>query len=274
MLLPARLILNALAANVFFASQILAQGVNTPSIDLAIPGDWQARPEWVQGRVTPPIFPFYEREQGTALYIRGGEWPWKAEELENFIGQMKQILAEPTAHPGFAHFLATAWFPFPPGYLKKAPLAKEPALQTDFGPARRGLIQTRIWDYKVSGDAMWFYVSQLTPGHMEKKVLTENVIQTEYLPMNLTLAERTQIGGQDFLLFELETVDSSAEKAAERFQMPPSIKGQRLRYGWIAYAAEGLTVGKPVINLVFATVITSGLDCKSLSSVVAHAKQH
>jgi len=74
------------------------------------------------------------------------------------------------------------------------------------------------------------------------------------------------------LLFELETVYPSAEGAIERFQMPQSLKGQKVRYGWFAYGREGLTVGKPVLNLVFATPANSGFDCNVLARYLTQAK--
>ncbi|HKW35858.1 MAG TPA: hypothetical protein VJN92_22825 [Candidatus Acidoferrum sp.] len=282
---PLLLFLKSFAAStlaIFLASQTLAQvrtsnefiGIKAPAIDLPLPGNWQARPDWVESRDSPPLFPFYENEQGTVLYIRGGDWPWKAEELGKIVEQLKQIEAEPTAHPGFAHFLAKSWFSFPLGYLKQAPLAKEPVRDGWISPY--GSINpnnTRIWDDKhVQGDAEWFYVSQLTPGHIHTRHDGKSFISTEYAPTKLTLAERRQVGIGELLLFELETVYPSAERAIDRFQMPQSLKGQRVRYGWVAYGREGLNVGKPVLNFVFATSAKSGLDCSVLSGYLPQAK--
>ena len=273
-----RLFLKALVAStlaIFYASHALAQGIETPLIDLPLPGNWQLRPDWVEGRDSPLLFPFYEKEQGSMLYIRGGDWPWKAEELQEIIGQLKQIKAEPTARTGFAHFLAKSWFSFPAWYRVQAPVARRPVSPDGWALIGRGdnPNETRIWDdKKVHGDAEWFYVSQLTPGFIRTKRQGISGVTTEYAPTKLTLAERHQIGTGELLLFELETVYPSAERAVERFQMPQSLKGQRVRYGWVAYGRDGLTVGKPVLNFVFATSAKSGLDCNVLSRYLTQAK--
>lgn len=282
----ARLGLDVLAVSALvavFAPGLLPQGVKTPVVELPLPGEWSERPNWVAGRDLPQIFAFYEGTTGTVLYIQKSNSPWKAEELEDLIRQFKETEPELTEHPGFARFLASSFFLFPVDYLKQvsgevdAPIvmgqaARLLAYRSPNQRVNRHDKTPLMWDVKkVKGDAQWFYVSQLTPDFIVKKSGDASAVEEEYAPTKLTLAERRRTNVGETLLFELETVDFPPEKAIERFQMPPTLRGQRIRYGWVAYAPEGFSTTEPVLNFVFATAASSGVDCNVLSDLLGHS---
>jgi len=267
-----------------FVPGLLAQGVKTPVVELPLPGEWSEQRNWVAGRDPRQNFAFYDGTKGTVLYIQKKNSPLKAEELEQLIQQLKKTEPELTEHPGFARFLASSYFLFPEDYLKQ--VSGDVDATTLIGQAARLLAYRspnqevnrhektpRMWDVeKVKGDAQWFYVSQLTPGFIVKKWGDAPAVEEEYAPTKLTLAERRRTNAGEILLFELETVDSPPDKAIERFQMPPALRGQRIRYGWVVYAPQGFPTTEPVLNLVFATAANSGVDCNLLSSLLSQRK--
>ncbi len=267
---------------VFTASLLLAQGIQSPLVDLPLPGDWEERPEWVAEAARPEKLVFYDRMNGTVLHIRRRTEPFKVEELPELMRQFQRTESGLTKRSGFARFLAIAFFPLPKAYVKQVAQVLDPP-QVIIGQAARIFSYRfpgqkigrrtkapRIWDVKkVEGNAQNFYVSQLTPGFFIGKHAAALAIEEEYARTWLTRAELRRTNGGEALLFELETEQPAVKKAVKRFRMPPTLKNQQIRFGWIEYSPEGFTAAKPSLSIVFATPLNSGLDCDAVLGYLA-----
>jgi hypothetical protein len=232
-----------------------AQGIQTSLVNLPFDGEWQAHPEWLKGIDVPEKFVFYDRVRGSVVHIRRTRLPWNANELDDVIRQFRTTESGLTKRPGFARFLALAFLPLPESYTRDMG-------QFFYKPGK----VPQLWDIrKVEANAQNFYVSQLTPGFIVVSASSRGVaLEEEYAPTKLTSNERRKINGGEALLFELETEGPAVDKVVSHFQMPLSISNQRIRYGWIMYAADGFRTGIDVLQIAFATPQNSELDCEKV----------
>lgn len=264
-------------AVLMFTSSLLAQGINTPIVKLDLPGNWQEQPEWVAHVNLPEKFAFYEQSSGSILHIRRTQLPWKVEALDKVIEQLKATETRLTERPGFARFLASAYFLFPVDYVKEVARVFDPApvivgqaarILAYKSPERSGAGRSkapRMWEVKkVRGDAEWFYVSQLTPGFVTKRLNGGLATEEAYAPVQLTRGERRSVGPGEALIFEMETKQPAGERAVKNFSMPATVKGQRIRYGWVLYSRDRFGDTTEVITIAFGTPLNSGVSCEAI----------
>jgi len=80
------------------------------------------------------------------------------------------------------------------------------------------------------------------------------------------------MAGGDVLVFEIETDKPANEPALKRFRMPPALKEQRIRYGWVQFAPGGIASGQGVLSVAFATPGNSKLNIDEVAKQVTAAK--
>ena len=98
-----------------------------------------------------------------------------------------------------------------------------------------------LWDIKaVDSGAQLFYTSQLVPRIAVTRINGKLNMGEEYVPLQVNHVEKIASAGGEALEFDLETAGTAIQRAIERFGMPASIKGQRIRYSWVIYGPAGL----------------------------------
>ena len=88
----------------------------------------------------------------------------------------------------------------------------------------------------------------------------------------MSKAEQRAVTGGDVLLFEVETDRPPGEAALKRFHMPPGLKDQKVRYGWVQFAPGGIASGQGVLSAAFATAANSSLTIDDVAKQVTEAK--
>lgn len=224
--------------------------IETPVLTVSLSGQWEPRPEFAKG--VKGRFAFYETASGSLLYIQKFERAVTSQAVSELVTSMptSETFWGEAPHPRLARLIATQFFPLPESYHS----------------ANAAIYQGRdpvyVWDLKgAEGDAQLFYTSQLVPRVVTARINGKLNIGEEYVPLRVTRAEKVDVPEGEAVLFDLETEKTAIDRAIARFGMPNSMKGQRLRYSWVIYAASGFSAGPPISALV-ATPVSSSLDSK------------
>jgi len=232
-----------------FATQFLsAQGIQSSIVNLTLTGNWKQAADIEKDGIAPGVQVFYDQTTGTILQLRN-DYQIRA---VNEISQQFRTAGQAGATPDGAKILMMSMFPLPAKYV-----------QAVSSSIHDGHV-AKLWDVKDPGNAQWFYVSQLFGGYHVSGGSNSSEVVEQYFPLHVTRAENKSAGRGDALLFEAETEKGAPDAAIKRFKLPPSIKDQRLRYGWIQYSPGGITSSESIISLAFATPVNSGIDVNTV----------
>ena len=238
----------AVSAFLLFIQPLFSQGIQSSIINLPLSGNWRQAPEIEKEGSAPGVQVFYDQNTGAMIEIRNDFQIRGVTEIsQQFRGAGT---AAPT--PEGAKILMMSMFPLPSKYLREV------------SPAIGGGHVPKLWEVKDPGNAQWFYTSQLFAGYRVTGSGNASEIREEYIPLKVTMAENRSAGRGDALLFEALTERPAPEAAIRRFKLPPTMKDQNLRYGWIQFSPGGLTSSESIISIGFATPVNSKIDVNSV----------
>ena len=224
------------------------QGIQSSIVNLPLNGKWRQASEIERDTSAPGVQVFYDEATGTLLQIRN-DYQLRA---VGDISQQFNTAGKSLSGPDGARIFLGTMFPLPNKYTREV----SSTIHEGRAP--------KLWEVKDPGNADWFYVSQLFGGYHVTGGGKSSEIHEEYLPMKVNLAEHQSVPSGDVLLFEAETDKTPVDAAIKRFKMPPSLKEQRLRYGWIQFSPGGITSSESIISVAFATPVNSGFDSKAV----------
>ena len=238
----------AVSALLLFIQPLFSQGIQSSIVNLPLTGNWRQAAEIEKDGTAPGVQVFYDQNTGTVLQIRNDYQIRGVTE----ISQQFHGAGSSAATPEGAKILMMAMFPLPSKYLR------------EISPSIGGGRVPKLWEVKEPGNAEWFYTSQLFGGYRVTGAGNSTEVREEYIPLKVTLAENRTAGTGDALLFEALTEHPAPEAAIRRFKLPPSLRDQNLRYGWIQFSPGGLTSSESIISIGFATPVNSGIDVKAV----------
>ena len=231
-----------------------SQQINSSYAELSIPGNWQTAKHYATSQVGADAF--YDQKTGSVVLISQQPGMHKVGEIAAFF------TAKGNASKQAAQLIASAQFPLPTEYTLR--VSKDLV---------KGTKPPKIWDLKEGeGNPGWFYASQLFDEYRVRDVGGSSEVTEEFLPVKVTKAEQRSIRGGDVLLIEAETEKPANEAALKRFHMPPEIKDQRIRYGWVQFAPGGIGAGQGVLSVAFATGANSNLTVDDVVKQVSSTK--
>lgn len=225
-----------------------SQGIQSSILNLTLSGDWRQAADVEKDCTTPGVQFFMDQKSGTLVQLRH-DYEIRA---VNEIAQQFKNAGSSSFTPESSRILMKSMFQLPSKYTQ----AVSGDIHTGHTP--------KLWETKDPGNAQWFYVSQLFGGYRVVGSGNASEVQEQYLPLRVTRAEHRSAGRGDALVFEAETEKAPPEFVIKKFKLPPSLKEQKLRYGWIQYSPGGMSSSEPIISLAFATPVSSGLDVNSV----------
>jgi len=254
-------------AGVFIAATARAQVIETSVLNLSLAGQWEPRPEWTNEQKLREKFAFFERSTGSLMHIQRYERTFDPKEISASNMQASETFWGEPPHPRFARFLVNNMFLFPASYHQEAGRYMAEAM------VGRKTQTLYLWDLKgIEGDAHLFYMSQLTPRIVAVNVKGIWHFGEEYVPLRMTRAEKREAAKGEALVFEMESEKPATDHAVKSFQMPDSIKDQRIRYSLVMYAPAGFAAGPP-ISILVATPVSSSLDCDAILKALSPSEQ-
>lgn len=233
---------------ILISQPLFAQGIQSTIINLPLSGNWRPAAEIQNDGSAPGVEFFYDQNSGTILQMRH-DYQIRA---VNEIAQQFKTAGQAGATPEGAKILMMSMFPLPPRYR-----------QSISSVLHEGHVP-KLWEVREAGNAQWFYVSQLFGGYRVTGGGNSSELLEQFQPTRVTHAENKSAGRGDALLFEAETERGAPDAAIKRFKLPPAIKDQRLRYGWIQYSPGGISSSESIISLAFATPVNSGIDVNTV----------
>jgi hypothetical protein len=251
----AAFVIVAAVLSLLVALPAFPQGIQCSILNLPLSGNWHQADEIQRDGMAPGAQIFYDQNTGTLLQVRNDYQIRSVAE----ISQQFKTAGQSGATPEGSKILMMSMFPLPPKYI-----------QAVSGSLHEGHVP-KLWEVKDPGNAQWFYVSQLFGGYHVSGGTNSSEVREEYMPLRVTRAEHRMAGRGDALVFEAETERAAPEAAIKRFKLPPSIRDQRLRYGWIQFSPGGVTSSESIISLSFATPVNSTFDVNTvLAQMVAN----
>ncbi len=233
---------------VLFIQPLYAQGIQSSIVNLPLSGNWRQAADIERDGIAPGVQVFYDQNTGTVVQIRN-DYQIRA---VNEISQQFRSAGLTGTTPEGARILMLSMFQLPSKYVRE--------ISNSIGGGR----VPKLWETREPGNPQWFYVSQLFGGYRVIGSGNATEIHEEYLPLHVTMAENKSAGRGDALLFEAQTERPAAEVAIRHFKLPPSVKNQCLRYGWIQFSPGGITSSESIISLAFATPVNSGIDVNTV----------
>lgn len=231
-----------------------SQEINSTYADLTIPGQWQASKQFVANRSGTDIY--YDAGAGAVLEITQQPGMEKVAEIAKFFTTPNATSKEA------AGLMSAAAFPLPFAYTERA--SKDLA---------KGNKPPRIWELKDGeGNPLWFYASQLFDAYQMHDSAGSSEVREEYQPVHVTNAAQRSVPGGDALLFEVESDKPATEALLKHFRMPPPLKDQHVRFGWVQFAPGGIAAGQGVLSVAFATAANSKLNVDEVLKQVSAAK--
>ena len=249
----------SIRALLVFALGALAGSGQTQQIqstygDLALPGNWQEAKQFAAAHFGSDIY--FDPGTGALVQISQQAGMQKVGEIAKFFGG-----AQGTSTTA-AEVMSEEEFPLPLAYTEKA--AKDLA---------KGSKPPKMWDMKEGeGNPLWFYASQLFDDYHIRDVGGSSEVREDYQSVRVNKAEQRPVAGGDVLVFEIETDKPANEPALKRFRMPPALKEQRIRYGWVQFAPGGIASGQGVLSVGFATAGSSKLSVDDVVKQMPAAK--
>lgn len=243
-----------LALFLFVASAVLAQQINSTYAQLNIPGNWQEAKSYATSQTGADVF--YDAKTGSLILVSQQPGLRKVGEIATFFG------GKAGSSKQAAQLLSTSQFSLPADYTARA--SKDLV---------KGTRPPKVWELKDGeGNAGWFYASQLFDEYRVRDVGGSSEISEEFMPVRVIRAEQQSIQGGDVLLVEVETERPAGDAALRRFHMPPDLKDQRIRYGWVQFAPGGIGAGQGVLSVAFAASANSSLTIDDVVKQVSTTK--
>jgi hypothetical protein len=225
-----------------------AQGIQSSILSLQLTGDWKQAAEIEKDTAAPGVQFFLDQKTGTLVQMRN-DYEIRA---VTEISQQFQSAGGSAATPEGSRILMKSMFSLPSKYMQ--------SIASDIHGGR----VAKLWEVRDPGNAEWFYISQLFGGYRVTGAGNSSEVQEQYIPLRVTRAEHKSAGRGDALLFEAETEKVAPEFVIKHFKLPPTLKDQKLRYGWIQFSPGGLNSSEAIISLAFATPVNSGFDVNTL----------
>ena len=237
------------------ASLGCSQTIRSSYVDLTVPGQWKAANF---GDSPYGLEAFYDAATGSIVEISALPNMQRVADISKLFSQVGT-----SGNTAASEILSAAAFPLPRAYTQRVSL--------DLG---KGSKPPRMWELKDGdGNPMWFYASQLFADYREHDVgLTSSEVVEQYYPAKVVLAGDRATSGGDALVLEAETEHTPVEAALKRFKMPPALKDQKLRYGWVQFAPGGIAAAQGVLSVSFAVPANSPLTADMLLQQLATAK--
>jgi hypothetical protein len=242
---------------ILFSSTLVSfgqsQNIQSGYADMTVPGNWQSAKQFAAGNAAEDLY--YDAGSGSLLLISQQSGLLK-------VGDIAKFFSAKTSSRDAAALLSDTEFRLPLTYTDRA--SKDIA---------KGSKPPRIWDLKEGeGNPAWFYASQLFDEYHVHDVGGSSEISVLFDPVTVLTAEQRSVPGGDVLMFEVETNKPAVEAALKRFQMPATLKDQRIRYGWVQFSPGGIASGNTVLSVAFAVPANSNLTIEELAKQVSVAK--
>jgi len=235
------------------AASCYSQEIQSTYTDLTLPGHWQSGQSFVPSKFGTDIN--YDAGTGAVVLI-------SAQGGMQSVGDISKFFAnQATVSKDAAKVMSAAAFPIPRAYTEK--VSKD--LASGAKPPKMSEVK------EGEGNPLWFYASQLFDEYRVRAVGGSSVVSEEYSTVRVTKAEQQSVKGGDALLFEVETEKPASDAALKRFHMPPAVKDQRVRYGWVQFATGGIASGQGVLSVGFAVPASSPLTIDEVLTRVAAA---
>jgi len=230
-----------------------AQQINSRYADLTLPGSWQEANQFAAGQFGADIF--YDPGSGAIVEVSQQAGMEKVGDIARYFGG-----AQGTSKQA-AQAISEREFPLPIAYTEKA--AK------DLG---KGNKPPKMWDMKEGeGNPVWFYASQLFDEYRIRDAGGSSEVSQEYASVRVKKAEQRSVEGGDVLSFEVETEKPAGDSALKRFHMPPLLKDQRIRCGWVQFAPGGIASGQGVLSVSYGVPGNSNLTLDEVAKQVSTA---
>src|SRR5271169_3524191 len=233
-----------------FAVGCYSQEIQSNYADISIPGQWQSGKDFTTGKFGTDIF--YDPGTGAVIQISQDSRMQKVAEISKYFPGTTGACKDA------AGVMSVAAYPLPEAYIDRASrdLAK-------------GTKPPKMTDVKEGeGNPIWFYASQLFDEYHVRDVGGSSEVTEEFVPVRVTKAEQRSIKGGDALLFEIESERNASDVALKRYHMPPTLKDQRVRYGWVQFAPGGIAAGQGVLSVAFSTPANSSLTIEDVLNQV------
>ncbi len=235
------------------AANCYSQEIQSTYTDLTLPGHWQSGQGFVPAKFGTDIN--YDPGTGAVVLI-------SAQGGMQSVANISKFFANPSiTGKDAAEVMSAATFPIPRAYTEK--VSKDLA---------NGIKPPKMSEVKEGeGNPLWFYASQLFDEYRVRAAGGSSVVSEEFSTVRVTKAEQQSVKGGDALLFEVETEKPANDAALKRFHMPPAVKDQRVRFGWVQFATGGIASGQGVLSVGFAVPANSTLTIDEVLTRVAAA---